>query len=79
MIRECGNRGEKPIRISDRSAWLGVSTEEMLMCSYVEEEEAGWVMRAEVRDRVRRKVGVEGGMELRGWEVVLLISDRHHI
>ena len=61
MRRECGNKGAKPMRISERREWVGVSTEEMLMCSKVERERTGWETRFEERERERRKEGVDGG------------------
>jgi len=59
--RECGYNDAKPIRISERREWVGVSTAEMLMCSKVEEEGDGWETRVEERERERRKEGVDGG------------------
>lgn len=60
--REWGCRDAKPMRISERREWVGVSTVEMLMCSKVEGEGRGWHTGVEERERVRRKEGVDGGM-----------------
>jgi len=49
------------MRISERREWVGVSTEEMLMCSKVEGEGVGWETRFDERERERRKEGVDVG------------------